>query len=439
MRELSLIKDTLANKISYYHIMLFLLSLPFDMFYSHVILASFTIHTIIQFNRNAVKPVFTLRTVALASVFLVTLVSTVYSSNRPHAFIEWELDIPILLFPLLLCFNQLDLKKYKPQLLLAFALGCTATIVYLYVDALVTIKHYQLPLSDILLPGFTNHNFSQPLDIHATFFSLQVAIALIYLLSRLISERLTLANQVFYTTCCVVLAAGIIQLSSKSILVALFIIINIAFPYFMLQGARRRQYIMVSIFISCLAVIGIINSRTLRDRYWAELKEDLSPSVAGQTTEPRLERWEIAVKLIEQSPIIGYGAGTEIQLLQQRYFAKKSYSSYLHRLNAHNQYMSFMIKSGIWGLAVYLATLAYGFKRAVRERDVVFLSFMILIAIVSLSENVLDADKGVMFYSFFFSFFVFAAEQKESINLPVKRHKYLKKVATKRMVVSSSL
>ncbi|HEY4196739.1 MAG TPA: O-antigen ligase family protein [Mucilaginibacter sp.] len=437
MRELLLIKDTLANKISYYHMMLFLLSLPFDLFYSHLILASLGIHTIIQFNRNAIKPVFNLRTAALTSVFLVTVASTIYTSNLPHAFIEWELDIPILLFPLLLCFNQLDLKKYKPQLLLAFALGSTATIIYLYVDALVTIRYYRLPLSDILLPGFTNHNFSQPLAIHATFFSLQVAIALIYLLSRLVGERLTLASQLFYTFCCLVLAAGIIQLSSKSILASLFLIINVVVSYFLLQGARRRQYVMVSIFVSCLAVIGIFNSRTLRDRYWSELKEDFSPSFAGQTVEPRLERWEIAVELIGQSPIIGYGAGTEIQLLQQQYFARKNYSSYLHRLNAHDQYMSFMIKSGIWGLAVYLATLVYGFKRAVRERDVVFLSFMILITIVSLSENVLDVDKGVMFYSFFFSFFVFAAEQKETINLPVKRDKYLRKVATKRMVATS--
>ena len=121
MRELLLIKDTLANKISYYHIMLFLLSLPFDMFYSHLILASFAIHTIIQFKRNAVKPVFNIRTGALTSVFLVTLVSTIYTSNLPHAFIEWELDIPILLFPLLLCFNQLDLKTLQLHHILVVA------------------------------------------------------------------------------------------------------------------------------------------------------------------------------------------------------------------------------------------------------------------------------------------------------------------------------
>ncbi|MDB5154788.1 MAG: O-antigen ligase family protein [Mucilaginibacter sp.] len=439
MRELLLIKDNLANKISYYHLMLLLLSLPFDLFYSHLILASFAIHTIIQFKKSAIKPIFNLRTAVLTSVFFVTLASTIYTTSPAHAFIEWELDTPILLLPLLLCFNQLDLKKYRPQLLMAFALGSTATVLYLYADAFVTIRHYGLPMSSILSPAFTNHNFSEPIYIHATFFSLQIAMALIYLLSRLIGERLTPANQLFYGICCLVLSAGVIQLSSKSIFVALLLIINIAFPYFLLQGSRRRQFIMISIFISCMAVIGIFNTHAFKDRYLSELKEDLSPSFTGQTVEPRLERWKITATLISKSPIIGYGAGSEIQLLQQQYFAKKFYSSFLHHLNSHNEYLSFLIKSGIWGLAVYLATLVYGFKKAIRKSDVVFFSFMVLIAIVSLSENILDVDKGVIFYSFFFSFFAFAAEQKEPINIAIKGHKYLRKVATKRAVVPSSL
>ncbi|MDB5023652.1 MAG: O-antigen ligase family protein [Mucilaginibacter sp.] len=439
MRELLLIKDNLANKISYYHLMLFLLSLPFDLFYNHLILASYAVHTVIQFKKSAVKPVFNLRTSVLTSVFFVTLASTIYTINPSHAFTEWELDTPILLLPLLLCFNQLDLKRYSRQLLMAFALGCTATILYLYADAFVTIRHYQMPLSSILSPAFTNHNFSEPIDMHATFFSLQIALALIYLLSRLIGERLTPANQLFYTICCVVLSAGIIQLSSKSIFAALLLIINVAFPYFLLEGSRRRQFIMISIFVSCMAAIGIFNTHALNDRYLSELKEDLSPSFPGQTVEPRLERWKIAAKLIRNSPIIGYGAGSEIQLLREQYFAKKFYSSFLHHLNSHNEYLSFLIKSGIWGLAVYLATLVYGFKKAIRKRDVVFFSFIALVAIVSLSENILDVDKGVIFYSFFFSFFVFAAEQKEPINIPIKGHKYLRKVATKRAVAPSSL
>ena len=437
MKELLLIKDNLANRISYYHVMLFLVSLPFDRFYSHLVLASFAIHTLIQFNKNKVKPVFTMRTLFLQSVFFVTVISTLYTINLPHAFIEWELDLPVLLFPLILCFNPLDLKKYRPQFFLAFALCCTATILYLYIDAFITIRYYKMPWSSIISPAFTNHNFSEPIDMHATFFSMQIAVALIYLLSVLVNEKLTLSNKIIYVLSCFILSAGIIQLSSKSVFVALFLVLNIAFPYFMVKGSQRKAYLLISVSVFCLVVLGIFNSRTLKDRFLLELKEDLSPSFAGQTTEPRLERWKIVVKLIGQSPVIGYGAGSEVQLLQEQYFAKQYYSSFIHRLNAHNEYMSFLLKSGIWGLAVYLATLAYGFKKATRKKDVVFFSFMVIITLVSLSENVLDVDKGVMFYSFFFCFFVFESEQKEQLHLPVKKDKYLRKVATKQLIAPS--
>jgi O-antigen ligase len=439
MKELLLIKDNLANRISYYHIMLLLLSLPFDRFYSHLILASFAIHSLIQFKKGKVKTVFTLRTAVLLSAFLVTVTSTLYTINPAHAFIEWQLDLPILLFPLIMCFNPLDLKKYKSRFLLAFALCCTATILYLYADAFITIRYYKMPLFSIISPAFTNHNFSEPIDMHATFFSMQIAIALVFLLSLLISEQLTLTNKIAYVICCLVLTAGIIQLSSKSVFVSLFVVLNIALPYFLIRGLRRKAYILISASAFCIILLCIFSSHALKNRFLFELKEDLSPSFAGQTVEPRLERWKIAVKLIGESPVIGYGAGSEIQLLQQQYFAKKFYSSYVHRLNAHNEYLSFMLKSGIWGLAVYLATLVYGFKKAIRKRDIVFFSFMAIIAIVSLSENVLDVDKGVIFYSFFFSFFVFSSEQKEHLNLPIKRHKYLRKVATKHVVAPSSL
>jgi hypothetical protein len=46
-------------------------------------------------------------------------------------------------------------------------------------------------------------------------------------------------------------------------------------------------------------------------------------------------------------------------------------------------------------------------------------------------------DKGVMFYSFFFPFFVFISEQKEKLAIPFERHKNLRKAATKRMAVTS--
>lgn len=85
MVDLFNFKDTTANKISYYHLMALLASLPFDLFYSHLILISYIIHTLIHIKKAEVKPVLNFRILALSSVFLLTVFCTVYSVNKPEA------------------------------------------------------------------------------------------------------------------------------------------------------------------------------------------------------------------------------------------------------------------------------------------------------------------------------------------------------------------
>jgi O-antigen ligase len=344
MSGLFQIKDSLANKISYYHLMLLMASLPFDRFYSHLILISFSLHTLIHLNKNTIKPVFKLRTVVLQSVFFITLLSTIYSIETPEAFNEWGKQITIFLIPLLFCLNPLDIKKYRPQLLMAFALICTATIVYLYFDAFVTIRHYKLPFKTLFSGSFTNHNFSEPIDMHATFFSMQVMLSLAYMLSVLI-KKISFYYKLFYFTCSVILTAGLIQLGSKSIFIVLIIIINIALPWFLLQGSKRWKFMLISAFFSALLVTGILSSGNLKERYITELNQDLSKQSAGETTDSRLARWTVVIELIGKSPVIGYGAGSEIGLLQENFFNKKLYNSYLNRLNSHSQYLSILLKS----------------------------------------------------------------------------------------------
>jgi O-antigen ligase len=142
----------------------------------------------------------------------------------------------------------------------------------------------------------------------------------------------------------------------------------------------------------------------------------------GEVTDSRLARWGVTADLIKKSPVIGYGAGSEIGLLQNGFYNDKLYDSYLNRLNTHSEYLSITLKSGIIGLSIYLTTLIFGFKRSIRQRDILFFTFMMLISIVSISENLLDVDKGIIFYAFFFSFFTFLNESKDEKPATGKKH-----------------
>src|SRR5271167_4376328 len=98
MTGLFQIKDSLANKISYYHLMLLMASLPFDRFYSHLILGSYALHTLIHLKKDDIKAVLKWRTLALQSVFFITVLATIYSTNKQQGLDEWGKQIVILLF-----------------------------------------------------------------------------------------------------------------------------------------------------------------------------------------------------------------------------------------------------------------------------------------------------------------------------------------------------
>lgn len=411
MKELFLIRDNLSNKISYYHLLFFLASLPFDRFYSHIILISFALHTLIQFNVKRIQSVFEWKTIALQSVFFITAGSTIYTVNTAGAYQEWGKQLTILLLPLLFSLNPFPLKKYRSSLLFVFSLVCTVTVLYLYLDVLLTIRHYQLPYATVFSRAFTNHNFSEPIGMHATFFSMQLAIALIFLLSGLI-RSFSIYKRTTYTICALILLCGLLQLCSKSVFIALLFIVNLAIPFFLLNGAKRLRFIMISMSLSILVVTLIFSVKTFRERFVNDLQDDLALSAADETNDPRLGRWNAAVELVIKAPFTGHGAGSEIGLLQDVFFEKKYYNAYLHRLNAHSQYLSLLIKAGITGLFIYLVTLFFGFRSAFLRADPLFFTFMVLIAIVGISENLLDVDKGIIFYAFFFSFFVFSSKEE---------------------------
>ncbi|MCU7548981.1 O-antigen ligase family protein [Chitinophagaceae bacterium LB-8] len=212
-----------------------------------------------------------------------------------------------------------------------------------------------------------------------------------------------------------ILWCGLVQLGCKSIWFTELLILNILIPFYCYSSSNRIKAALVTLMVSSIAVIAILNLGSFRNRYVDGLKTEWSTEAITTIADPRIERWKAAIELIWSSPIVGYGSGDEVDLLKAKYFQKKLYDSYLHHLNAHNQYLSIWIKFGIIGLLVYLYTLLYGYKLALQSRNILFLSFLLLITIVSFSESILDANKSLFFYSFFFSFFVFSCRPEQRL------------------------
>lgn len=406
MKNIVIIRDTLTNKISYYHLLLFLICLPFDRFYSELVLISFSIHTLLHV-RSLRFPFLPVRKLLLVlSLFLITLFTIVYTSEREDGLSKAGRQLALVIFPLMFVCTKLDISKYKHHLFLAFSVTITLTVIYLYYDALHTIVYNKLPVATLFTPAFLNQNFTAPFELHATYMAMYVCFSLLYMVYCALHST-SRVRKMLYLSASVLLTGALIQLGSRSVLLAAIVGTNCIMPMTISSIKRKIVYLSATITTSAIVVIGITTAPVLKSRYISGFRQDITASAAIPTIpEPRMARWESAIHVINQHPFLGYGAGAEIPVLKQQYFKDGLYISYYNELNAHNQYLSMAVTSGYIGLAMFILILLECFRLALKRRDIMFLSFLAIIAVTSFSENILDLNKGIFFTAFFLSLFL---------------------------------
>jgi O-antigen ligase len=204
-------------------------------------------------------------------------------------------------------------------------------------------------------------------------------------------------------------------LASRAVLIS-GVVVVLCFLFLLSKKTARTEIFLIITGVLVLTGVLIVNISSFKMRYVAQLKEDLTQqSINNEILEPRVMRWEYILKEIKKSPVTGYGTGSEQAVLNQTYFDNKLYNSYLHQLNSHNQYLGIWLEQGIWGLLIFIITLVAGLILAVRTKNAPFLSVLIIICIVSFSENILAANKGIFFYAFFFSLFVLSGKPFDDV------------------------
>ncbi|MDB5250974.1 MAG: O-antigen ligase family protein [Flaviaesturariibacter sp.] len=406
MNEHRTTPETLRSRITYLLLLFFVMSLPFDRFYSQVLLICLVIHTMIHLRTERLRACLQPRVLVLQAVYFSTMLATLYTAHRTVAFGFWEKQVAIFLFPLILALNPVDRPGFSKPLLRAFAVMITALILYLYADAVQIIRFYRMPASTVLSGLFLSHQFSAPLALHATYLSLFCALSILVLID-LLHERQRNVIVVLALAGIAILAMGLLQLASKAVLIGLFLVLVFLVPHSFRDRGKRLAFVCLSILAFAGFALLVEKAGGLQDRIVSGLRTDLGNERPRYSiADPRAARWRIAWQQVQKAPVFGHGAGEELILLRDGYFRKGLYDSYLNKLNAHNQYMSLLLKGGIPALAAFLLTITYAFRHAWRQRSRWGAGLVVLLAVVSVSENILDVNKGIFFFSFFLSLLV---------------------------------
>jgi O-antigen ligase len=112
----------------------------------------------------------------------------------------------------------------------------------------------------------------------------------------------------------------------------------------------------------------------------------------------RSQIWQTSLELIQERPIIGYGAGTEKNILLKRNTEKENGISKFH---SHNQFLSIAFQYGIVGLISFCLVLLFLLKYSLKHVHYVLI-FTILTSSM-ITDTYFDVQQGIFYFSLFAS------------------------------------
>ena len=372
-------------------------------------------------------------------LILVLVLAVLFKINKQHfrnVAIHWEFLVFVLLFVLLIIglSYTLDIKtglskiqtqaslivipiilgglrlnsKDRFDLLDLFSLGVLLTLVICFFNA---FYRFFTTNSTYVLDEFSRRNniffyneFSGFLDLHPTYFSLYLGLAIFYLIYSFQRK-----SKYIFLPKIALIAIFFIGLFFTSSKAGIFTFIGITFFYliYLILKHRKRPYVIALVALALGTLIFFKIHPTLYQRsaqgltsFNANYNENKH---LNESTGIRLGLWKLSYQISKDALLLGYGTGSVQKILNERCIEFNSFSSCenLRNKNSHNQYLNFLLSNGIVFLLMFIAALLLGVVKAVKQRDMIYIFFISFIALNFFFESLLQREKGIVFFTLF--------------------------------------
>jgi len=333
-----------------------------------------------------------------ASIYLVVLLTFFYSSNVSEASLKLQTTFSLFLFPFFLSLLKVTqikeiLKNIKVYLLI-FIIGTFLYNIMPFLWYYFThysfedlIKHYPLIIiKDIGKCG-----------IHPIYMSMHCVISILFtvFLFKQIKSKL---NKGLLLIINLVLICFLVIYSKKGPIIGLA---SVLFIWSFFKGKNVKKYYFLAIFTIGILLISIPKTR---NKFIELVKIEEAKTVDSNSTNIRYSIYKNAFLLIKKAPFFGYGIGDFNDQLKNEY---KINTQFLlsKEYNSHNQYLSFLLIGGIPLLLSFFYFLYYNISLSVNNKNYLLIIIISFYSIVMLSENILERENGVIFFSFLINFF----------------------------------
>lgn len=132
--------------------------------------------------------------------------------------------------------------------------------------------------------------------------------------------------------------------------------------------------------------------------------------VQGHSVTQRLLFWRTGFKIFKEHWALGIGTGDINTSYEKMYNKSNSDINKKYRLRTHNQYLAFGITFGIFGISIFLLSIALPFLTMKSANSFLYIGFAIVLYASMLNEDTLETQSGVTLYAFFNVFFLYGIQ-----------------------------
>lgn len=302
-------------------------------------------------------------------------------------------NIAFLGIPLIFGFQYQRLRFYVKIILWAFLFGCLCNG---YINIIYAIYRGILTYANgINFWYFTYEHLAQP-------FSFQpIYLAFFYVFALLILNHYSVLRKrrIFYYTSFAVLSISIILLAARNAILCLIVLVP---AYLLISRRFNWKHIVATILIVGVSFIIAFQNPVVRNRIIKVNKE--GNLFSGSSL--RASIWQSAIRAGEANYLWGSGERRANELLVEQYKSKELLTPVKYKYHAHSLFFQTGIQYGLIGLIILSAMLLRQLLIAIKSKNYLFLFWMLLFILTSITESVFNRQWGILSFLFFTGIFL---------------------------------
>jgi O-antigen ligase len=346
----------------------------------------------------------------LISFYVLHLISVLYSSNLQYAFFDLQTKLSFVFFPFFVsafAFGEKEVERCK-YFFVAGTIVASLLCLFFAIDAYGESHNSAY---------FFYEHYSH--FMHPAYFTIYLNLAILFLAEGIFSASQTKKIKWVRLLVILFLFANISMLSSRTATVTAFFT---CLAYLLIQViSNRRQSTSIVSFAAVIAVALMFQLTSVKffDRY-TQVVEAISAPTATQaitndtihvqpaesnSTTIRLQIWTSAWSLFSKNLLTGVGAGDVHDELNKEYTRNNFTRGPEQAFNPHNQFLGTAVALGIIGLLVLIALLTLPALRAWQKKSWIYVLFIAIFALNSMTESILERQAAILLFAFFFCVF----------------------------------